>query len=149
MSTQDSKDTKSFWTTLPGILTGAAALVTAIATLIGALNAMGVFTPATPTPPVGATSTLPASATSTVSAPAITFTFEPNPAKRGEEVQLHLSSALDNAIVYFNGRALPKKVLANGKTYVITIPADATNGFFELEWSGGRVKSSVQMNITQ
>ncbi len=48
----DKKEDKSFWTTLPGILTGCAALITAIGTLgalITALYTVGPFKPSSPT----------------------------------------------------------------------------------------------------
>jgi hypothetical protein len=42
-----SKGGGSFWTTLPGILTGCAALITAIGGVLGTLVALGIITPAT------------------------------------------------------------------------------------------------------
>ena len=44
------KEQKSFWTTLPGILTAFAAVITAITALVTALSAAGVIGPGTPTP---------------------------------------------------------------------------------------------------
>lgn len=47
----NKNEEKSFWTTVPGILTGIAAIITAIGGLIIALNAAGIFTyTITPTP---------------------------------------------------------------------------------------------------
>lgn len=47
----NKNEEKSFWTTVPGILTGIAAIITAIGGLIIALNAAGIFTDTnTPTP---------------------------------------------------------------------------------------------------
>lgn len=57
---------RSFWTTLPGILTAVGGLIGAIAALITALAATGVFTPAPPPSP------LPATATATVIPPTST-----------------------------------------------------------------------------
>jgi len=50
------QESESFWTTLPGVLTASAAAITAVATLIGTLAAVGVFegssepTPSSTTP---------------------------------------------------------------------------------------------------
>lgn len=41
--TNDSAEKKSFWVTLPGILTGVAAVITATVALLGALNSAGIF----------------------------------------------------------------------------------------------------------
>ncbi len=154
MTTPEPKSDKSFWTTLPGILTGIAGIITALAALVAALNAAGILTPAppnTPTPPAipspAATTPTPSAVRTNTPSIQLTFTIEPNPARRGEEVQLNLSSAIEGATVYFNGKPLPKKVLANGRTYVVTVPGDATSGFFEIEWSGGRVTSSQRLNV--
>ncbi|MCK0138675.1 hypothetical protein [Aliiroseovarius sp. F47248L] len=42
---------KSFWKTVPGILTGIAAVVTAVATLLAAADKAGFFTSDAPSPP--------------------------------------------------------------------------------------------------
>ncbi len=57
----NDNEEKSFWRTLPGILTGIAAIITAITGLIIALNAAGIITipPIFPTPTPTPTSTLP------------------------------------------------------------------------------------------
>lgn len=141
MTPPESKSDKSFWTTLPGILTGIAGIITAIAALIAALNAAGVLTPATPTAPA------PSVIRTITPSTQITFTIEPNPAKRGDEVQLNLSSAIEGATIYFNDKPLPKKTLANGKTFVITVPGDATSGYIEIVWSGGRM--TQKLNVLQ
>ena len=46
MNNGKEKDNKSFWMTMPGILSGCAAIITAIAALIGALVALGFIGPA-------------------------------------------------------------------------------------------------------
>lgn len=72
----NKKSQQSFWTTLPGILTGIAALLTAIGGLVAALSAAGVFAPqVTPAP---ATPTLTASLTST-QIPTVPPTVTPTP----------------------------------------------------------------------
>ncbi len=45
MPTSKSKDRKMFWTTLPGILTGIAAVITAIGGLLVGLNSAGLLAP--------------------------------------------------------------------------------------------------------
>ena len=64
---------KSFWTTLPGILAGSAALITAIGGLVGALFAAGVIGPsddsAVTPPPTGSQTAGPTSTSSVSSIP--------------------------------------------------------------------------------
>jgi hypothetical protein len=159
MADSNSQSNKSFWTTLPGILTGIAALVTALAALIGALSAAGILSPqpaatAGPTPRAIATDTpIPTPRVIATATPHATeaspfaFTFSPNPAKRGAEVEIRPSIALETATVYFNGRPLPKKVLSNGRVLVVTVPGDAESGYFELEWQGIRVRAADRLNV--
>jgi hypothetical protein len=88
----DAGDRKSFWTTLPGILTGIAAVIIAITGLVGALYAAGIIggsTPtSTPTPPATPTPTsvpIPAATptpTSPQSASAVKFNI-------GDRVQVY------------------------------------------------------------
>lgn len=47
----NKKETQSFWTTVPGILTGCATLLGAVGGLIAALHAAGLIGSETPTPP--------------------------------------------------------------------------------------------------
>ena len=141
MTAPESKSDKSFWTTLPGILTGIAAVLTAIATLIGALSAAGIISFQSPTPPPSIT------ASPSISASPFTFTFTPNPAKRGTDVEIRPSVAMENAVVYFNGQALPKKVQANGRSLIVTVPANAESGYFELANLGIRIRAADKLNI--
>jgi len=55
-----------FWTTLPGILTGVAAIITAIGAVIGGLAAMGAFDRPSPTPTPTVQPDTPATATPTL-----------------------------------------------------------------------------------
>lgn len=67
---------KSFWSTAPGILTGIAAIISAITGLIVALNAAGIITVTSPSAPTPApTSTL-------TIIPTLTPTLTPNPTLR-------------------------------------------------------------------
>ena len=52
MPTKKSKDTKLFWTTLPGILTGIAGIIGAIGSLIIGLNSAGYLKPKTTATPL-------------------------------------------------------------------------------------------------
>ena len=82
----EQESQRSFWTTLPGIFTGIAAVLTAIAGIIAALNTAGVFASHTavpintPTPAAAPTATFtlaaPPTATFTLAAPP-TATFTP------------------------------------------------------------------------
>jgi hypothetical protein len=58
---RDERDQHSFWTTLPGILTGVAAVITAVDGLIGGLYAAGIIgnEPNSPTPEPPVTITTP------------------------------------------------------------------------------------------
>lgn len=50
MNAEEKDKKQSFWSTLPGILTGCAGLIGAVAGLITILYTVGVFQPATPSP---------------------------------------------------------------------------------------------------
>jgi hypothetical protein len=56
MGSENGKSSKSFWSTIPGLLTGCAAIITAIAGLIGALVAIGIISPGNPPNPTSAPS---------------------------------------------------------------------------------------------
>ena len=56
--TKNSKDSKSFWSTIPGLLTGCAAIITAVASLIGALAALNLFGGDPPAPPTAVPATV-------------------------------------------------------------------------------------------
>jgi|GEM_PF-2638101 large repetitive protein len=73
--------------------------------------------------------------------PELSFTVAPTAARRGSEVTLNLTPARLGTAVYYNGRLLPKKVLNNGRTMIVTIPGDARSGYFEVEYKGRRYRS--------
>jgi hypothetical protein len=100
---QDTEDKskssqKSFWTTLPGILTASAALITALATFIGALSGAGLFNAdkspdeaAEKTPEVTAGTKTPEISTDAISVTSPTRTVDSNTvltAAAGEEISL-------------------------------------------------------------
>jgi hypothetical protein len=66
---------KSFWTTLPGILTGIAAVLTALGALIAALGSAGLLSRPGTTPP--------APPPAAESAPAVTTTGDRSPVVTG------------------------------------------------------------------
>jgi hypothetical protein len=78
---------------------------------------------------------------------AFTFTVSPNPAKRGQKVMLYLSDARPGAMVYYNGRPLPKVDLDYSKVFRVTIPANAKSGYFELKWNGQSVRASKKFIV--
>ena len=79
--------------------------------------------------------------------PELSFTVAPMTARRGSEVTLTLTPARLGTAVYYNGRLLPKKVLNNGQTMIVTIPGDARSGFFEVEYQGRRYRSPGRINV--
>jgi hypothetical protein len=79
--------------------------------------------------------------------PALEFTFEPKRIRRGSEVTLFLTPPRQGVRVYFNGRPLPKKVLAGGSRIVVTVPSDARNGHFELELKGRRYRAAQMLRV--
>jgi hypothetical protein len=78
---------------------------------------------------------------------ALTFTFSPTNGPAGSDVELYLSAAVQ-VEVYYEGRVLPKRVLAEGRTLRVTIPGDAVSGYFELRWDGQSVRATEQFSVT-
>ena len=79
--------------------------------------------------------------------PEVAFTFSPQTARRGNEVTLQLTPGRQSVTVFFNGRPLPKKVLAGGRTLVVTVPGDARSGYFELEYNGRRYRADRVLRV--
>ena len=77
----------------------------------------------------------------------LSFTFSPTSGPAGSDVELYLSTAVP-VEVYYDGRLLPKLVLAGGSTLRVTIPGDADSGYFELRWDGQSVRASEQFSVT-
>ena len=135
----DRQKDKSFWVTLPGSLTGIAAVITAIATLVGVLIAAGYLGHVTPTP----TPTPSPSPT-----PLTIVWFKPNPARPGDTVTLHLSTPLPRkGIVYFNGQQLLTTVSPDELTYTVAILPGARNDHFEIIWDGGHIRAPDELII--
>ncbi len=82
----------------------------------------------------------------TVTQPSLTFTFSPTSGPAGSDVELYLSAPIP-VTVYFNGQALPKVVTNGGKTLRVTIPGNASSGYFELQWDSQSVSASEQFVV--
>jgi hypothetical protein len=82
------------------------------------------------------------------SEPPLTFTFSPTSGNPGSDVELYLSRAVEGVTVYYNDRVLPKRVLDGGSRLRVTIPGDASSGYFELQWDGQSVRASQQFVVT-
>ncbi len=87
------------------------------------------------------------SVTVTVTQPSLTFTFSPTSGPAGSDVELSLSAPIA-VTVYYEGRVLPKVVTDGGRTLRVTIPGDASSGYFELRWNGQSVRASQQFTVT-
>jgi hypothetical protein len=79
--------------------------------------------------------------------PPLSFTFSPGSGPAGSDVELYLSAA-EQVEVYYEGRVLPKRVSADGRTLTVTIPGNASSGYFELRWDGQSVRASQQFVVT-
>jgi hypothetical protein len=79
--------------------------------------------------------------------PPLSFTFNPTSGPAGSDVELYLSNPVP-VTVYYEGRVLPKAVLAGGSTLRVTIPGDASSGYFELRWDGQSVRATQQFIVT-
>ncbi|MCC6749227.1 MAG: IPT/TIG domain-containing protein [Deltaproteobacteria bacterium] len=77
----------------------------------------------------------------------LTFHFSPVEAAAGSDVTIRLSRAEPAATIWYNGRPLPKRVLHGGRTFVVTVPGDATSGYFELEVSGRKWRATQQLTV--
>jgi hypothetical protein len=106
------------------------------------------FSTETPTPTPTATSTPTKRPTPTKTpAPTLSFTFSPTSGPVGSDVTLYLSTAIP-VTVYYEGRVLSKRVLAGGTALLVTIPGDASSGYFELRWDGQSVRATQQFVVT-
>ena len=68
--------------------------------------------------------------------PAFTVRLDKATARRGQELMVFVEPFRPGAMVYFNGRPLPKKT--TGDHFVITVPGNASNGTVEVEIEGRR-----------
>lgn len=127
---------KSFWKTLPGILSQIAAIIIAVTGLIAGLHAAGII--GVPPGDGGGNETNGNGLTS--------FTFYPNPASLGEEVTLYLNEAVA-VLVTYNGQPLPKKVFSGGKVLVVTVPGNAVSGYLELSWDGKSLRAEEPLTV--
>lgn len=79
--------------------------------------------------------------------PEVSFTVAPAHGPRGSEVALTLSPPRQEVTVFFNGRPLPKKVYQRGKRIVVTVPADAHTGYFEVEYNNRRYRAPKKFRV--
>jgi hypothetical protein len=79
--------------------------------------------------------------------PALTFRFAPTVARRGSEVTLFLDPPRQGVSVFYNGRPMPKRVFEGGKRIVVTVPADARSGYFELEYDSERFRAKKRLRV--
>jgi hypothetical protein len=83
----------------------------------------------------------------TAAPPEVAFRVAPLRVYRGGEVTLFLTPPRRYVSVYYNGRLLPKRVLRNGAQLVVTIPADAKSGYFEIEYRGRRYRAKSRVRV--
>lgn len=103
--------------------------------------------PPPPPPPTHTPTEPPPTDTPTEPPPPLSFTFSPTSGPVGSDVELYLSAA-EQVEIYYEGRVLPKRVLAGGTTLRVTIPGDASSGYFELRWDGQSVRATQQFVVT-
>jgi len=89
-------------------------------------------------------------ATYGVAASAVSFYVQPSTTSPGAEVSLYLSQPAQPVVVYFNGRALPKKTSPDGTVIVVPVPGDAQSGswYFELQYNGQMIQSQNMVTVT-
>jgi hypothetical protein len=81
-------------------------------------------------------------------APQFQVIVDPPAARPGDEVQLRVDPAPGEPVmIYYNGRPMPKKELGGG-LFVVTVPADAADGRFEIELDGRRYRSN-RLQVTR
>ena len=77
----------------------------------------------------------------------LSFYFNPESGPAGSDVSLYLNQPA-NVTVYYDGKVMPKRVLGDGTTLIVTIPAGAKNAYFELKGDGIDLKSQKQFVVT-
>jgi hypothetical protein len=82
--------------------------------------------------------------------PEVSFRVIPKRARRGQQVELHLSAPLENFRVIYRGRELPKKAEEEGRILLVRVPEDAVSGsYFELEWDGKHIRAPEPLIIIE
>ncbi len=123
-------DKQSFWTTLPGILTAIGGIILAVATLVGALHAAGLFTlnnPSNNQDNLQQTSP-PINSSATPNSQPLSFYAVPTTVRLGYEVTLVFNQPIPEDLgVYINGKPIPIKQM-NPLTLIITIPTNVPLG---------------------
>jgi hypothetical protein len=80
-------------------------------------------------------------------APTLSVRLENPRAARGSDVRLIVEPPQPSVEVFFNGRLMPKRVLAGGRILVVTVPANAADGFFEVAWAGRRFRAPQMLVV--
>jgi len=80
-------------------------------------------------------------------APPLGFTVRPRAQRPGRDVTLTLSRAQTGAAVRLNGLPLPKKVRDGGRRLIVTIPARASSGHFEIVLDGQTYRSREYFRV--
>jgi len=76
------------------------------------------------------------------------FAFSPRSAAPGEEVEIGLGFSPPGGVaVFYDGKALTTRPSSDGKVLAVTLPMDATSGYFEIEWQGRRYRAGEMMEI--
>lgn len=81
--------------------------------------------------------------------PEIVFDFNPKRGPRGSEVTLTIDPPQQDVLILFDERPLPKKTLQAGRQVVVTIPGDARDGFFEVEYNGRRYRAKEAFKVSR
>jgi hypothetical protein len=76
------------------------------------------------------------------------FTFNPDRARWGDQVEIRVPFSAETVTVYLNGMPLPKKVSADGRIARITIPSGAKTGYLELERNGMKARAAEPITIS-
>ncbi len=74
-------------------------------------------------------------------APSMTVDVQPSSGRPGTELHVYLRPFQHGATIYFNGRALPKRLSPSQDAWIIYIPGSATSGYVEVDWGGQRFRS--------
>jgi hypothetical protein len=75
------------------------------------------------------------------------FSFEPKTVRWGEDVQFHVTPAIDKIEVYLNGNPLPSRTIRSG-VFVVTIPTISKSGYFTLNCAGTKVRATAELIVS-
>jgi hypothetical protein len=145
MAEEKKEEKKSFWETLPGILTALALVITAIGGLATGLANAGFFEKTSSSPALDNSSIARINESTPVTLSSFTVTAYPSSVRRGNEVRLFFSRPIREPAVNLNGDLLPVKVFEN--YVIVTVPANAVSGSFEVVSLADREKATVDITV--